>query len=323
MKKQNLLVKVWHHPQGRVGLILAVLLILCAVFAPLLAPFDPYDVTQRGEKGLAPSLLHPLGTTISTGQDIFSMLIYGARVSLTVGIVTGIATAIIGACLGILAGYAGGFLDMLIMRVVDVLLVIPTLPLTIVLTNLFGKSYVMIILIFTLFGWTGMARVIRSQVLVLKGSNYVKAAELAGAGRGYIMFRHILPGVSHLLIMSTALTSAGIMVAEAGLSFLGLGDPTAVSWGKMLAEAQSGGVLLFGHWWWILAPGIGIFLSVFAFMRIGLALEEIFNPRMKRSSSLMKLFRSMNNAYIQDVFLRMNDAVDSPVPEPAEGGVKA
>lgn len=324
MKRQNLLVKIWKHPQGRVGLALAGLLVLCAAFAPMLAPFNPYDVTQRCEKGLSPSWLHPLGTTISTGQDIFSMLIYGARVSLMVGVITGVSTALIGACLGILAGYAGGFWDMLIMRVVDVMLVIPTLPLTIVLTNLFGKSYLMIILIFTLFGWTGMARVIRAQVLVLKDSNYVKAAELAGASRAHVMFRHILPGVSHLLIMSTALTSAGIMVAEAGLSFLGLGDPTAISWGKMLAEAQSGGALLFGHWWWILAPGIGIFLSVFSFMRIGLALEEIFNPRMKRSSALAKLFRGMNNAYIQGVFDQMNEAQEDVVPEPVQkGGVQA
>lgn len=320
----GLIVKVWKHPQGRVGLIIAGVLVLCAVFAPLLAPYDPYDVTARCEKGLSPSWAHPLGTTISTGQDIFSMLIYGARVSLMVGLITGIATALIGACLGILAGYVGGFWDMLIMRTVDVMLVIPTLPLTIVLTNLFGKSYFMIIFIFTLFGWTGLARVIRAQVLVLKTSNYVKAAELAGAGRAHIMFRHILPGVSHLLIMSTALTSAGIMVAEAGLSFLGLGDPTAISWGKMLADAQSGGALLFGHWWWILAPGIGIFLSVFSFMRIGLALEEIFNPRMKRAGAMNRLFRTLNNTYIQQIFDSMNEAEQAETSARQEkGGVQA
>lgn len=305
--RQNLFVRLWKHPQGKTGLIIAGILALCALFAPLIAPYDPYDVTQRAAKGLAPSWAHLLGTTITTGQDIFSMLIYGTRVSMLVGIITGLCIAFLGAFMGILTGYFGGFIDMLIMRIVDVMLVIPTLPLTIVLTNLFGKSYFMIIFIFTLFGWTGLARVIRSQVLVLKNSNYVKAAELAGASFGHIMFRHILPGVSHLLIMSTALTSAGIMVAEAGLSFLGLGDPTAISWGKMLADAQSGGALLFGHWWWILAPGIGIFLSVFSFMRIGLALEEIFNPRMKKSSSVSKLFKALNNTYIQQVFDEMEE----------------
>jgi peptide/nickel transport system permease protein len=302
------ILKLWRHPKGRIGLIIVILLVVCALFAPWIAPFDPYDVTQRAQKGLSPSFTHLLGTTITTGQDIFSMLIYGTRVSLTIGVVTGVSLAFLGALMGICAGYIGGFADTLIMRIVDVLLVIPTLPLTIVLTNLFGKSYLMIILIFTLFGWTGLARVIRSLVLVLKNANYVKAAELAGASRWHIMMKHILPGTSHLLIMSTALTSAGIMVAEAGLSFLGLGDPTAISWGKMLAEAQSGGALLFGHWWWIIAPGIGIFLAVFSFMRIGLVMEEVFNPKMKQSSNIYKLFKNLNNTYIEEVFSSMSEA---------------
>ena len=307
MKKKNLFIRLWQHPQGRIGLIIALFLVLCAVFAPWIAPYDPYNVTQRAAKGLPPSWQHPLGTTITTGQDIFSMLIYGTRVSILVGLITGVCTAFLGACMGILSGYLGGICDMLIMRLVDIMMVIPTLPLTIVLTNLFGKSYFMIVFIFTLFGWTGLARVIRSQVLILKNSNYVKSAEISGASLSHIMFRHILPGVSHLLIMSTALTSAGIMVAEAGLSFLGLGDPTAISWGKMLADAQSGGALLFGHWWWILAPGIGIFLSVFSFMRIGLALEEVFNPRMKKGSALIRLFKSMNGAAIDRIFEEMDE----------------
>ena len=304
----NLLIKLWQHPKGRLGLILVALLAICAIFAPLIAPYDPYDVTERAAKGLSPSLEHPLGTTISTGQDIFSMLIYGSRVSLAVGVITGLCIAFLGALMGIIAGYVGGFVDTFIMRLVDVMLVIPTLPLTIVLTNIFGKSYFMIVFIFTIFGWQGLARVIRSQVLVLKNSNYIKAAELAGASRWRIMTKHILPGVTHLLIMSTAMTSAGIMVAEAGLSFLGLGDPTAISWGKMLAEVQSGGALLFGHWWWIAAPGVGIFLAIFSFMRIGMALEEIFNPRMKQSGAAYKLFKSLNNTYIQSVFDSMNES---------------
>lgn len=303
--------KLWRHPKGRVGLITITLLVLAAIFAPFIAPYNPYDVTARSEKGLSPSLSHLLGTTITTGQDIFSMLIYGTRVSLLVGVTSGLSIGFLGAVLGVVSGYLGKWADMLIMRIVDVMLVIPTLPLIIVLTNLFGKSYGMIIFIFTLFGWTGLARVVRSQVLVIKKSLYVKAAQLAGASDFHIMFRHILPGVSHLLIMSTALTSAGIMVAEAGLSFLGLGDPTAISWGKMLAEAQSGGALLFGHWWWILAPGIGIFLAVFAFMRLGLALEEIFNPRMRRTGNIRKLWKSMNGSYIQEVFDSMED---TPAP---------
>ena len=282
-----------------------------AIAAPLLAPYNPYDVTQRAAKGLTPSAEHPLGTTINTGQDIFSMLIYGTRVSMTVGVVTGLAIAFVGSFIGLLAGYVGGFVDSLIMRIIDVMLVIPTLPLTIVVTNLLGKSYVVIVFVFTLFGWPGLSRVIRAQVLVLKNSLYVRAAELSGAKRLYVMFRHILPGVSHLIIMSTSLTSAGIMVAEAGLSFLGLGDPTSISWGKMLAEAQSSGAMLFGHWWQIFAPGIGIFLAVFSFMRVGMAMEEIINPRMRQSSGLFKLFRRLDPETVEAAFASMNDEVIS------------
>lgn len=299
--------KIWHNPQGRTGLILIAVLAAVALLAPVLAPYDPYDVALRDDKGLAPSAEHLLGTSITTGQDVFSMLLYGTRVSMCIGIVTGLAIAFLGSILGVAAGYAGIVADTVIMRLVDVMLVIPTLPLTILITNVFGKSYVVIVLVFVLLGWPGLARTVRSQVLQIKNNDYVKAAELAGAGRGYIMFRHILPGVSHLVVMSTALTCAGIMIAEAGLSFLGLGNPTTISWGKMLADAQSGGSVLFGQWWTIIAPGIGIFLAVFSFMRVGLAVEEILNPNMRKQGSIKKLWKHMNGRYLDEAFGSMED----------------
>ena len=299
--------KIWNHRQGRVGLIIVLFLVFTAIFADGIAPYDPYDVTQRADKGLSPSLTHLLGTSITTGQDVFSMLIYGTRVSLSIGIITGLLIAVLGSILGVAAGYMGGIVDMILMRIVDIMIVVPTLPLTIVITNIFGHSYVVIVFVFVLFGWQSLSRVVRSQVLLLKNSDYVKAAELAGAGKGYIMFRHILPGVSHLVVMNTALTCAGIMIAEAGLSFLGLGNPTAISWGKMLADAQNGGSMLFGHWWTILAPGIGIFLSVFAFMRLGFVIEEILNPRMKQKNGVFVLMKHMGNQYLEEVFQSMNE----------------
>lgn len=299
--------KIWNHRQGRVGLLIVLFLCFVAVFAPVLAPYDPYNVTQRAARGLSPSSSHLLGTSITTGQDSFSMLIYGARVSLAVGIVTGLLIAILGSILGVISGYMGGIVDMVLMRLVDIMIVIPTLPLTIVITNLFGHSYVVIVFVFVLFGWQSLARVVRSQVLLLKNSDYVKAAELSGADGTYIMFRHILPGVSHLVIMNTALSCAGIMIAEAGLSFLGLGNPTAISWGKMLADAQSGGSMLFGHWWTILTPGIGIFLSVYGFMRLGLAIEEILNPKMKQKPNAKNIRKHMDPQYIEEVFQAMNE----------------
>ena len=299
--------KIWKDPQGRIGLIIVLILAVTAILAPVIAPYDPYDVTMRDDKGLAPSAQHLLGTSITTGQDVFSMLIYGTRVSLAVGLITGIAIAFLGCILGVAAGYIGGIADMIIMRIVDVMIVIPTLPLTILITNIFGKSYVVIVMVFVIFGWTGLARTVRSQVLQLKNSDYVKAAELAGAGRLYIMWRHIMPAVSNLVVMSTALTCAGIMIAEAGLSFLGLGNPTAISWGKMLADAQSGGSMLFGQWWTIIAPGIGIFLSVFSFMRVGLAIQGILNPRMKGRHGARVLLKHMNHRYLDEVLASMED----------------
>lgn len=303
----DFLKKIWNHKQGRVGLLLVLFLLFVAVFAPVLAPYDPYDVTQRAAKGLSPSGKHLLGTSITTGQDSFSMLLYGARVSLAVGLTTGLLIAVFGSVLGVISGYMGGIVDMILMRLVDIMIVIPTLPLTIVITNIFGHSYLVIVFVFVLFGWQSLARVVRSQVLLLKNSDYVKAAELSGAGKKYIMFRHILPGVSNLVIMNTALSCAGIMMAEAGLSFLGLGNPTAISWGKMLADAQSGGSMLFGHWWTILTPGIGIFLSVYAFMRLGLAIEEIVNPKMKKKTSVGNALKYMDKKYIEEVFRSMNE----------------
>ena len=299
--------KIWDDKQGRIGLIIIILLAFTAIFASVIAPYDPYDVTMRDNKGLAPSFSHLLGTSITTGQDVFSMLVYGTRVSLCVGLITGISIAFLGSVLGVAAGYFGGIVDMILMRIVDVMIVIPTLPLTILITNVFGKSYVVIVLVFVLFGWTGLARTVRSQVLQLKNADYVKAAELSGAKRGYIMMHHILPAVSNLVVMSTALTCAGIMIAEAGLSFIGLGNPTAISWGKMLADAQSGGSMLFGQWWTIIAPGIGIFLSVFSFMRVGLAIEGILNPKMRGQNSARKLLKHMHHRYLDEVLESMDD----------------
>lgn len=307
MKQVAFIKKIWNNPQGRVGLIIVLFLVFVALAAPLIAPYNPYDVTMRDDKGLAPSSAHLLGTTITTGQDVLSMLIYGTRVSLGIGVISGIAISVLGSVIGVIAGYMGFVVDMVIMRIVDVMLVIPTLPLTILITNIFGKSYVVIVLVFVLFGWPGLARTVRSQVLQMKNSDYVKAAELSGAGRGYIMFKHILPGVSNLVVMSTALTCAGIMIAEAGLSFLALGNPTLISWGKMLSEAQSSGAVLFGQWWMIVAPGIGIFLAVYSFMRVGFAIEEALNPKMHSMSSARKLLKHMKGTYLDEVFDSMEE----------------
>jgi peptide/nickel transport system permease protein len=167
-----------------------------------------------------------------------------------------------------------------------VLLVIPTTPLMMIMSNL-SSSYVMMIAIFTLIGWCGTARMVRAQVLSITNMNYIRAAELAGGSKTYIMFKHILPSVAHLLIMNCALSCAGFMIAEAGLSFIGLGDPSVMSWGKILVAAEAS-AFTSGLWAWVIAPGVAIFITVYGFMQIGYALEEILSPKMKRKKDTKK-----------------------------------
>lgn len=274
----SFIMKVLKNPKGRTGVIMVGIVVLAAAFAPYLTPYelDDYDIAN----GLAkPSAAHPLGTD-KNGIDILTQLLYGARISLIIGITTGLCVTLLGATLGIVSAYFGKVSATVILNVINVLLVIPTTPLMMIMSNL-SSSYLMMIAIFTLIGWCGTARMVRAQVLSIMNMNYIRAAELAGGSKNYIMFRHIMPSVSHLLIMNCALSCAGFMIAEAGLSFIGLGDPSVMSWGKILVAAQDS-AFTSGLWAWVLAPGAAIFITVFGFMQIGYALEEILNPKMKR-----------------------------------------
>lgn len=213
------LLSVLKNRKGRLGVILVGIVVLAAIFGPMLTPYalDDYDIAN----GLAkPSAEHLLGTD-KNGIDILTQILYGARISLIIGITTGLCVTLLGATLGIVSAYFGKVSAAVILNVINVLLVIPTTPLMMIMSNL-SSSYLMMIAIFTLIGWCGTARMVRAQVLSIMNMNYIRAAELAGGSKNYIMFRHIMPSVSHLLIMNTALSCAGFMIAEAGLSFIGL-----------------------------------------------------------------------------------------------------
>ena len=271
------IMKVLKNPKGRTGVIMVGIVALAAILAPVLTPYaqDDYDIAN----GLAkPSLAHPLGTD-KNGIDILTQLLYGARISLIIGITTGLCVTLLGATLGIVSAYFGRVSAAVILNLINVLLVIPTTPLMMIMSNV-SSSYLMMIAIFTFIGWCGTARMVRAQVLSITGMNYIRAAELAGGSKAYIMFRHIMPAISHLLIMNCALSCAGFMIAEAGLSFIGIGDPSVMSWGKILVAAQES-AFTSGLWAWVIAPGAAIFVTVYGFMQIGYALEEIFNPRIK------------------------------------------
>lgn len=302
----KLISRVWNHKKGRRGMVIVAFVVLVAVFAPVLTSYDPYayDITQ----GLQPpSAAHWLGTD-KNGIDILTQLLYGTRISLMVGICSGVGVTLAGAVMGVIAGYFGRRVSNLVMNLISVLLVVPTLPLMMIL-NKVSSSYAMMIFIFVAFGWSGTARMIRAQVLSIRESGYVRAAELAGAGRWYVMWRHILPAVSNLLIMNCALSCAGFMVAEAGLSFIGLGDPNSMSWGKILVRAQES-AFTSGLWAWVLAPGAAIFLTVTGFMQIGYAIEDICNPRMVQEAAAVKRFRSLDPRQIEEVFASMEDESD-------------
>lgn len=269
--------------QNRMGFIGATILItltVIAVFAPLIAPFDPTQ--QVGKPFLPPGNLFWLGTN-DIGQDILSELIYGARISLTIGALASLTAIGVGTLVGIAAGYYGGRIDSLVMRLVDLMLVVPFLPLMILLAAYLGASFWNLIMVIGLLSWARPARVVRSQVLSLKTRGYVQAARGIGAGTWHVLKLHILPGVLPLTVAQFVLAASSSILIEASLSFLGLGDPVAKSWGSVLYYAQVRGAFMTGAWkWWVLPPGMMITLAVLGFAFSGYALEEIFNPRLRR-----------------------------------------
>ncbi|MGY5863939.1 MAG: ABC transporter permease [Candidatus Thorarchaeota archaeon] len=221
-----------------------------------------------------------LGTTF-WGADAYSQLIYGSRVSLIIGVLaTGLST-IVGVLVGLAAGYFGGGVDEVLMRVVDFLLVIPGLPLMMVLAIFLGESTTNIIIVISILGWTGTARLIRSQVLAEKNKAYVESARAIGANDTYIMFRHILPNVTPILFANITLGVVGSILAEAGLSFLGLTNIEEPSWGRMLADAQNGAAFIRGAWWVVLFPGLMITLLSLSFTFVGHTLDQVLNPRLR------------------------------------------
>ena len=252
------------------GLVLLALFLILAIFAPLIAPFDPWE---PGRPFLPPSFEHPLGTN-DIGQDIFSELVYGTRISLLVGFFAAFVSVAIGTLVGLFSGYLRGAADEVLMGLTDIILIIPALPLMIILAAHTSPSIWNIVIVIAVLWWTSTARVVRSRVLQLREMPFVEAAKALGSGDAYIVLRHILPNTLQVILAKFILAVAGAMLTEASLSFLGLGDPLQKSWGMMLNYAFSRGGFINGYWWWYLPPGICISLAVLSFVLIGFGLEE-------------------------------------------------
>jgi ABC-type dipeptide/oligopeptide/nickel transport system permease subunit len=221
-----------------------------------------------------------LGTT-DKGADAWSQLVYGSRISLTIGILATALSTAVGVIVGMTAGYFGGKIDEVLMRIVDFLLVIPGLPLMMVLAAFLGPSIENIIIVIAIFGWTGTSRLIRSQVMAEKNKAYVESARAIGASDTYIIYRHILPNVTPILFADITLGVVGAILSESGLAFLGLTDPNAPSWGRMLADAQSTGGFSAGAWWVVVFPGMMITIISLAFTFVGHTLDQVLNPRLR------------------------------------------
>jgi len=278
--RQNLLGKI-----GLTLLVIFALMAICSFIPPLIDPmYQPMTgVDPDIAKSTSPSLKHWLGTDFM-GRDILSQLLAGARVAFMVGVSAAFMSIVIGTTIGMLAGYMGKFVDTLLMRLADMIMVMPTLLVVLILAALFGQLNIWtIVLIIALFRWPGVSRVIRAQTLSLKQRPFIEAAKVAGASHMRIIFRHIMPNVLPLafLYMTFRVTSA--IIIEAALAFLGFGDPSTVSWGMMLQWVWKTGHM-FKAPYWLLPPGICISLITLSFYMLGRAMDEVLDPRLRKEA---------------------------------------
>jgi peptide/nickel transport system permease protein len=263
------------------GLVVLTLFVLMAVFAPLLADAEGLEVTKATGGVLEPpSAEYPLGTD-DNGRSVLTLLIWGSRISLFVGLMATVISMVIGTLVGLTSGFFTGWAGAVLFRLTEWFLVIPFLPLVIVLASVLGRSLLNIVIVLGVTSWAGTALLIRSQTLTIKERAYMERARVLGAGRRHLLGRHVLPNVMPMVFANTTLTVALAILAETTLSFLGLGDPTRVSWGSMLNDAYSVGAMTTGSWWFFVPPGVCVVLVVLAFTLVGQALEDVLNPRLR------------------------------------------
>jgi peptide/nickel transport system permease protein len=260
-----------------VGLFILIIMITLIIFAPQVSPYNPDAKVFIPFS--APSTAHFLGTN-DIGVDILSELIHAGRVSLMVGFIAAGIIVVTGSIFGLISGFFGGLIDEILMRVTDVIIILPRLPLMIVVAAYMGPGVWTIIFAYSIVGWPSLARQIRSQVLSIKEYTFIEASRSTGASNFQIIFSHVLPNIQGIIIANGVMEIMFAILTEAGLSFLGLGDPTQKSWGVMLYFAQIQGAFLRGAWWWIFPPGICIAVISCSFNFVGTALNDLFSLKL-------------------------------------------
>ncbi|GAA3054218.1 ABC transporter permease [Streptomyces glomeratus] len=265
---------------GLLGLATLVLFALVAVTAPLTVGSDVSSVTAAPGRPLqGPSGELPLGAD-RFGRDLLGLLVWGARVSLLVGLLAAVLSVAIGTLVGVTAGHFRGMYATVMMRITDWFLVMPTLVLAIALATVMSRSLGTVILAIGVTSWPTTARLVRAQTLAVESRPYIERARALGGGHRHIMLRHVLPNVMPLVLAQTTLMISSSILAEATLAFLGLGDPTVVSWGGLLQDAREAGAVSSGDWWYLVPPGVAIAVVALAFTLCGRAVESVLNPRL-------------------------------------------
>ncbi|WP_329217884.1 ABC transporter permease [Streptomyces microflavus] len=271
------------HRAGLVGLAVLALIALLALTAPLLVGADSQSVTNApGGPMEAPSSEFPLGTD-QFGRSLLALMLWGTRVSLTVGLLAAFLSVAIGTLIGITAGHFKGWYATVIMRVTDWFLVMPTLVLAIALATVLSRSIWTTILAIGVTTWPTTARLVRAQTLSVESRPYIERSQALGGGHRHIMSRHVLPNVMPLVLAQTTLVISTAILTEATLAFLGLSDPTIVSWGGLLQDAREAGAVSSGNWWYLAPPGLAIAVVALAFTLCGRAIESVLNPKLGES----------------------------------------
>lgn len=276
------------RPSAAIGAVTLLVVLAAAVLAPWIAPYGLHE--QVGPPFGAPSWSHPLGLD-DGGIDMVTLLMWGARISLVVGFAATLVSMLIGGTVGVLSGYYGGRTDTVLMRITDYFLVIPDVPLMIVVAAIWGPSLFHIVIVIGILLWTSTARVLRAQVKSVRERVYVKRARSLGASHGRIVVRHVLPQVAPLLIASTVLTIAVAIFDETALAFLGLGDPSRISLGKVIENGFQRAAISTGAWWAIVPPGALVAIIILSCSLIGGALEDALNPRLRVAHLSARTFR--------------------------------